>query len=75
MNQITTVNPATGEEISKFTPMDRDQVFQLVGKARRAFPEWKKDYEKRRSYVYNLVEYVITSYSIHYTKLYERAKF
>ena len=58
MNQITTVNPATGEEISKFTPMDRDQVFQLVGKARRAFPEWKKDYGKRRSYVYNLVEYL-----------------
>ena len=58
MNQITTVNPATGEEISKFTPMDRDQVFQLVGKARRAFPEWKKDYGKRRSYIYNLVEYL-----------------
>jgi succinate-semialdehyde dehydrogenase/glutarate-semialdehyde dehydrogenase/succinyl-CoA reductase len=58
LNQITTVNPATGEEISKFTPMDRDQVFQLVGKARRAFPEWKKDYGKRRSYVYNLVEYL-----------------
>jgi len=38
--------------------MDKDQVFQLVGKARRAFPEWKKDYEKRRSYIYNLVEYL-----------------
>jgi succinate-semialdehyde dehydrogenase/glutarate-semialdehyde dehydrogenase/succinyl-CoA reductase len=59
LNQITTVNPATGEEISKFNPMDKDQVFQLVGKAKRAFPEWKKDYEKRRSYIYNLVEYFI----------------
>ena len=38
--------------------MDKEQVFQLVGKARRAFPEWKKDYEKRRSYTYNLVEYL-----------------
>lgn len=38
--------------------MDKDHVFQLVGKARRAFPEWKKDYEKRRSYIYNLVEYL-----------------
>lgn len=38
--------------------MDKAQVFQLVGKARRAFPEWKKDYEKRRSYIYNLVEYL-----------------
>ena len=58
LDQITTINPATGEEISKFTPMDKNQVLQLVGKAKRAFPEWKKEYEKRRSYVYNLVEYL-----------------
>ncbi|QLH08049.1 NAD-dependent succinate-semialdehyde dehydrogenase [Nitrosopumilus ureiphilus] len=58
MSQITTVNPATGEEIKTFTAMDKNQVFELVGKAKRAFPEWKKDYERRRSYVYNLVEYL-----------------
>jgi succinate-semialdehyde dehydrogenase/glutarate-semialdehyde dehydrogenase/succinyl-CoA reductase len=58
LNQITTTNPATGEEIAKYTSMDKEQVFQLVGKARRAFPEWKKDYEKRRSYIYVLVEYL-----------------
>lgn len=58
MNQITTVNPATGEEINTFSAMDRDQVFELVRKAKRAFPEWKKDYEKRRSYIYNLVEHL-----------------
>lgn len=38
--------------------MDKDQVFELVRKAKRAFPEWKKDYEKRRSYIYNLVEHL-----------------
>ncbi len=38
--------------------MDREQVFELVRKAKRAFPEWKKDYEKRRSYIYNLVEHL-----------------
>jgi len=58
LSQITTMNPATGEEIAHFTPMDKNQVFELVGKAKRAYPEWKKDYEKRRSYVYNLVEYL-----------------
>lgn len=58
LNQIITTNPTTGEEISKYSAMDRDQVLQLVGKAKRAFPEWKKDYEKRRSYIYNLVEYL-----------------
>ena len=58
LSQITTVNPATGENIKTFTAMDKNQVSELVGKAKRAFPEWKKDYEKRRSYVYNLVEYL-----------------
>ena len=58
LSQISTVNPATGEEITKFTPMDKNQVFDLVKKARRAYPEWKKDYEKRKSYIYNLVEYL-----------------
>ena len=58
MNQISTVNPSTGEEIKTYSTMDRNQVFDLVGKAKRAYPEWKKDYEKRRSYIYNLVEYL-----------------
>lgn len=53
-----TVNPATGDEIAKYDAMSKQQVFDLVGKAKRAFPEWKKDYEKRRSYIYNLVEYL-----------------
>ena len=58
MSQITTVNPATGEDIANYSTMDRNQVFELVGKAKRAYPEWKKEYEKRRSYIYNLVEYL-----------------
>jgi succinate-semialdehyde dehydrogenase/glutarate-semialdehyde dehydrogenase/succinyl-CoA reductase len=58
VNQITTINPATGEEIAKYTPMEKEHVFQSVRKAKRAFPEWKKDYERRRSYIYNLVEYL-----------------
>lgn len=58
MSQITTVNPATGEDIANYSPMDKNQVFDLVGKAKKAYPVWKKDYEKRRGYVYNLVEYL-----------------
>ncbi len=58
MSQIETVNPATGECIATYQAMDRDQVFAIVGKARGVFPEWKGDYEKRRSYIYNLVEYL-----------------
>jgi succinate-semialdehyde dehydrogenase/glutarate-semialdehyde dehydrogenase/succinyl-CoA reductase len=40
LSQISTVNPATGEEIKKFSAMDKNQVFDLVGKAKRAYPEW-----------------------------------
>ncbi len=58
MSQITTVNPSTEENLRSYSSMDENQVFDLVGKAKRAFPEWKKDYEKRRSYIYNLVEYL-----------------
>jgi len=50
--------PATGKEIPQYTTMNKDQVFQLVNKAKRSFPEWRKDYEQRRSYIYNLVEYL-----------------
>ena len=58
LNQITTINPATEEELSTYSPMDKNQVFDIVRKAKRSFPEWKKDYEQRRSYIYNLVEYL-----------------
>ena len=58
MEQITTVNPATGEKLADYTPMDKEQVNRLVARARRSFPEWKKEYEQRRSYIYNLVEYL-----------------
>lgn len=58
LNQIVTVNPATGEQLSTYSSMEKNQVFELVKKAKRASPEWKKDYEQRRSYIYNLVEYL-----------------
>ena len=56
--RITTVNPATEERIREYEAMTAAQVGQLVEAARRSFPEWKKDIEKRRSYVYNLVSYL-----------------
>ena len=58
MSQITTVNPATGENLKTFDSMGPAEVKQLVEKAKRAFPEWKRDFDKRRSYIYNLVQYL-----------------
>ncbi len=56
--QITTVNPATEEQLATYDPMGRDRVLGMVDVAKRAFNGWKRDYEKRRSYVYNLVQYI-----------------
>jgi succinate-semialdehyde dehydrogenase/glutarate-semialdehyde dehydrogenase/succinyl-CoA reductase len=58
LTQITTVNPATEEQIASYDPMSKERVNRLVEKAKRAFPEWKKDSEKRRGYIYNLVQYL-----------------
>ena len=58
MNQITTINPTTEEDIETFACMDKTQVFERVRKAKRAYPGWKRDYEQRRSYIYNLVEHL-----------------
>ena len=58
MTQITTINPATEEQIASYDPMSKERVNRLVEKAKRAFPEWKKDLEKRRGYIYNLVQYL-----------------
>ena len=57
-SQITTVNPATEEPIKTYDAMTTEQVNGLVETARRAFLEWRKDIEKRRSYIYNLVSYL-----------------
>lgn len=56
--EFSTVNPATGRAIDTYTAMTGPQVAEIVGRAQRAFPEWKRDYERRRGYVYNLVEYL-----------------
>lgn len=58
MNKITTVNPATGEQINQYDSMTKEQVFSLVEKSKKVFPKWKEDYEKRRSHVYDLVQYL-----------------
>ena len=36
----------------------QEQIEGAVTTARRAYPEWRRDYERRRSYMYNLVEYL-----------------
>ena len=56
--EFDTTNPATGRVLATHTAMTQEQVENAVVMARRAYPEWRKDYERRRSYIYNLVEYL-----------------
>ena len=38
--------------------MDRSVILERVKLAGKTFVEWQRDYEKRRSYIYNLVNYL-----------------
>ena len=58
MEQITTVNPATEETLAEYSPMNKEQVEQLVARARQSFGLWGSDYERRRDHIYNLVGYL-----------------
>jgi aldehyde dehydrogenase len=55
---ITTINPATGEPITTFDSMSRDQVRAQVSKSRAAFSSWKNDLETRRAALYHLTDYL-----------------
>lgn len=58
MNQIITINPATDEPIAEYHIMDKEQTSEVVNRANRAFPEWKRSYASRQGYIYNLAEYL-----------------
>lgn len=58
MNQVITINPATDEPIAEHAIMDKRQTDEVVNRANRAFPEWKRSYASRQGYIYNLAEYL-----------------
>jgi len=55
---ITTINPATGEPISTFDSMSKEQIRAQVSKSRDAFSKWKNDLETRRASMYHLTDYL-----------------
>ena len=55
---ITTINPATGEPISTFESMSKEQIRAQVSKSRDAFSKWKNDLETRRASMYHLTDYL-----------------
>lgn len=55
---FSTVNPATGKALSTYAEMTESEISDKIARAKRAYPEWKKDYERRRKYMYNLIEHL-----------------
>ena len=56
--KLTTINPANEQPLQSYEQMDKDQIVQKVAAAKTAFSDWKKDFEKRKGLVYNLVAYL-----------------
>ncbi|MGI0004655.1 MAG: NAD-dependent succinate-semialdehyde dehydrogenase [Candidatus Nitrosotenuis sp.] len=55
---VTTINPATAEPISTYDTMTKEQVQNVVSKARSAFVDWKGNLEKRKACLYSLTAYL-----------------
>jgi acyl-CoA reductase-like NAD-dependent aldehyde dehydrogenase len=49
---IKTINPSTGEVIQEYENITKDEIINKTKKAKEAFYEWKKDYNKRVGFLY-----------------------
>jgi len=56
--RLTTINPATEEPIQSYEAMTGEQIQQKVIASKKAFVDWKKDYEKRKALIYDLVSFL-----------------
>lgn len=56
--KLTTINPSTGEPIQSYESMTKEQIQLKVKSAKSTFAEWKKDYEKRKALIYDLVSFL-----------------
>ena len=57
MSGITTVNPATGEELNTYEHMSRDAAFEIVEAAHTAFRDWRKlSHDERAPYLRKIAE-------------------
>ena len=56
--RLTTINPATEEPIQSYEAMSSEQIQHKVRASKKAFVDWKKDYEKRKALIYDLVSFL-----------------
>jgi acyl-CoA reductase-like NAD-dependent aldehyde dehydrogenase len=51
--KIKTTNPATEEVLKEYAINDEERLNESVQRARNAFAEWKKDFDKRADHLYS----------------------
>jgi acyl-CoA reductase-like NAD-dependent aldehyde dehydrogenase len=52
--ELITINPTTEKILNKYTIMTKENVSTIVNKARDAYKEWGKDFDKRIDCVYHV---------------------
>ena len=62
MADITTVNPATGEDIKEYSYMSNDEVNNIVEASHQAFLEWRKTSHEERAKVINSIGETLMKY-------------
>ena len=69
MADITTVNPATGENIKEYNYMSKDEVNKIVDASHEAFLEWRKTSHEERAKVINSIGDTLMKYKEELSKL------
>ena len=69
MADITTVNPATGENIKEYNYMSNDEVNNIVEASHQAFLEWRKTSHEERAKVINSIGETLMKYKEELSRL------
>lgn len=69
MADITTVNPATGENIKEYNYISKDEVNKIVDASHDAFLEWRKTSHEERAKVINSIGDTLMKYKEELSKL------
>ena len=69
MADITTVNPATGEDIKNYDYMSNDEVNNIVEASHQAFLEWRKTSHEERAKVINSIGETLIKYKEELSRL------
>ncbi|MGM8897720.1 MULTISPECIES: NAD-dependent succinate-semialdehyde dehydrogenase [unclassified Psychrobacter] len=69
MADITTVNPATGEDIKEYNYMSNEEVNKIVEASHQAFLEWRKTSHEERAKVINSIGETLMKYKEELSRL------